>query len=477
MFVQKNIQGKSISVPWYRKLLTPILAIICVLAIFFVGRTLLVYAQAALGFLSANTVEVVSKNFGQDMQKDSFWNINILLIGHGWIGHDGWLLADTIIVASRNPEKNAVTMISVPRDLYVDIPEHTISGRINYVFAAGYQKFGTLDGAAKMLSQEIYDLTSLKIPYYAVVDFGWFKDVVDAVGGVDVNVPERIYDTTYPNAENRGYETFYVERWLQHFDGETALKYARSRHTTSDFSRSARQQQIIQAIITKLLSSPDIRNVSTIKKLYEQYTTMVKTNIGLKEIIGMLQYVFSLQHIFNFGLTSECGYRSYESSKPGCFLYVPSRDAFNGASVMIVNGATPSDLDNYTYTQNFGYLVAHNQGYLIEAARLGIKNGITKDFARSLGKNNEGQATQVGVKLVKYGFMVVDAANAETGSDTTRIIIYGTWEYPETISALQKFLPIPTVVRDANVVTWLDMELILWNDYLQQLTGSFNYNM
>ncbi len=148
---------------------------------------------------------------------------------------------------------------------------------------------------------------------------------------------------------------------MQHFDGETALKYARSRHTTSDFSRSARQQQIIQAIITKLLSSPDIRNVSTIKKLYAQYTSMVKTNISLKEIIGMLQYVFSLQHIFNFGLTSECGYRSYESSKPGCFLYVPSRDAFNGASVMIVNGATASDLDNYAYTQNFGYFVAHNQ--------------------------------------------------------------------------------------------------------------------
>ena len=63
MFVQKNIQGKPVASAWYRKLLTPILAIICVLAIFFVGRALLVYAQAALGFLSANTVQVVSKNF------------------------------------------------------------------------------------------------------------------------------------------------------------------------------------------------------------------------------------------------------------------------------------------------------------------------------------------------------------------------------------------------------------------------------
>lgn len=144
---------------------------------------------------------------------------------------------------------------------------------------------------------------------------------------------------------------------------------------------------------------------------------------------------------------------------------------------MIVNGATASDLDNYAYTQNFGYFVAHNQWYLIEAAQIGVKNGITKDFARSLGKNNEWQATQIGVKLVKYGFTVVNAGNADTGSDTTSIIIYGTWEYPETISALQKFLPIQNIVRNPNAMTWLDMELILWNDYLQQLTGSFNYNM
>lgn len=477
MFVQKNIQGKTTSSPWYRKLLTPILAILCVLAIFFVGRALLVYAQATLGFLSENTVQVVSQNFWQEMQKDSFGNINILLIGHGGVGHDGWLLADTIIVASWNPEKNAITMISIPRDLYVDIPEHTISGRINYVFAAWYQKFGTMDGAARMLSQEIYDLTSIKIPYYAVVDFGGFKEVVDAVWGVDVDVPERIYDTTYPNDANRGFETFYVERWLQHFDGATALKYARSRHSTSDFSRSARQQQIIQAIITKLLSSPDIRNVSTIKKLYSQYTAMVKTNINLKEIIGMLQYVFSLQHIFNFGLTSECGYRSYDSSKPWCFLYVPNRDAFNGASVVLVNGATPSDLWNYAYTQNFGYFVAHNQWYLVENAQLGIKNGITKAFAASMGKKNEWQATQIGVKLVKYGFNIVAAGNSDTGTDVTTVIIYGTGEYPETISALQKFLPVTTIVHNPNYITGLDMELILWNDYLQYLTGSFNYNM
>lgn len=420
---------------------------------------------------------MVSQNFWQEMQKDSFGNINILLVGHGGVGHDGWLLADTIIIVSWNPEKNAVTMISIPRDLYVDIPEHTISGRINYVFAAWYQKFGTLDGAAKMLALELYDLTSIKIPYYAVVDFGGFKEVVDAVGGVDVNVPERIYDPTYPNAINRGYETFYVERWLQHFDGEMALKYARSRHSTSDFSRSARQQQIIEAIITKLLSSADIRNISTIKKLYSQYTSMVKTNINLKEIIGMLQYVFTLKHIFNFGLTSECGYRSYQSSQPGCFLYVPNRDAFNWASVVLVNGATPSDLGNYTYTQNFWYFVAHNQWYLVENAQIGIKNAITKNFAKSLWKTNEWHATQIWVKLVKYGFKIVDADNADTGSDFTQVIIYGTGDYPETIATLQKFIPITHIVHDPAFVTGLDMQLIIGNDYLNSLTGSFNYNM
>jgi anionic cell wall polymer biosynthesis LytR-Cps2A-Psr (LCP) family protein len=83
------------------------------------------------------------------------------------------LLADAIIVAARNPELNSVSMLSIPRDLYVDIPEQKIRGRINQVFSTAYYRNNKdLDIAAKMLAAEVEEITSIHAQYYAVIDFG-----------------------------------------------------------------------------------------------------------------------------------------------------------------------------------------------------------------------------------------------------------------------------------------------------------------
>lgn len=144
-------------------------------------------------------------------------------------------------------------------------------------------------------------------------------------------------------------------------DGTTALRYARSRHSSSDFARSARQQQIIEATIKAILRKENIQNVSTIKKLYDEYTKMVTTNVSNKEIVGMIKHIFSLEHMFNFGLTSTCSNRGRQLMYPGCFLYTPDRERFGGASVLVTNGSTFSNLDFYDYTRNFGHVVAQNQ--------------------------------------------------------------------------------------------------------------------
>lgn len=478
MFVQKTVGEETPKKSTrYKKIRRFIVPVLCIWLVWLIGKRIIVRAQASMGLLSENTIKIVSENFWQTMQKDSFGNINIMLIGHGWQQHDGWLLADAIIVASRNPERKAISMISIPRDLYVDIPEYGIVGRINYAFAAWYRKFGTVDGAAKMLAEQVKQITSITAPYYAIVDFNGFEKVIDEIGGIDIYVPERIYDTTYPNAINRWYETLYIERWWQHLSGDIALKYARSRHSTSDFSRSARQQQIIQAIITKIMQDQNLQNISTIKRLYEQYTQMVKTNISIKEVIGALGEATQLTYIHNFWLTTECWYRSFQSAKPGCFLYVPNRDAFGWASVLLPNGGDINNLESYTYTQNFGYFVAHLQQYLNENAQISIENGIEKQVARDMGKTNEWHATQIGVKLVKYGFNIVDAKNADTGRAETTAIIYGTGNYSGTIQALQKIIPINNIQQENNLMTGIDIRIIIGNDYIMNMTGRFNYDM
>ncbi|HCY20427.1 TPA: hypothetical protein DIC40_00890 [Patescibacteria group bacterium] len=95
-----------------------------------------------------------------------------------------------------------------------------------------------------------------------------------------------------------GYMTLHVNTGVQLFSGERALMYARSRHSTSDFDRSLRQQQIMKAIVTKFMQQG--LKPTKIKQLYADYTAMVKTNISLDEMIGLAQYVDNLKNIFSF---------------------------------------------------------------------------------------------------------------------------------------------------------------------------------
>jgi anionic cell wall polymer biosynthesis LytR-Cps2A-Psr (LCP) family protein len=127
---------------------------------------------------------------------------------------------------------------------------------------------------------------------------------------------------------------------VNQFNGERALEYARSRHSTSDFARSLRQQQIIKAVMDKIISK-GLLNITRLKQLYADYTKVIHTNISLKEMLGMAQYMYKPNHILSYEYTTECSNLNYKYSAPGCFLYTPSRDLFGGASVMIPDGSTP----------------------------------------------------------------------------------------------------------------------------------------
>lgn len=491
MFAHKSIgnnQPKKTS--RLKKISMFFVVVICIAGVGYAGQFLIIKVQAALGYLSGNTIDIVSDTFGSPMIKDAYGNINILMVGMGWEHHDGGMLADAIIIASWNPRLKSVSMISIPRDLYIDMTTADIRWRINQAFSTAYYNNNkNLDVAAKMLAVEVEEITSISAPYYAVVDFNGFKWVIDAIGGIEIDVPERIYDTTYPNDANRGYITFHVERWLQQMDGTTALRYARSRHSSSDFARSARQQQIIEATMKAILRKENIQNVSTIKKLYDEYSKMVTTNITNREIVGMIKHIFSLEHMFNFGLTSTCSNRWWQLMYPWCFLYTPDRDRFGGASVLITNWSTYSDLSFYDYTRNFGHIVAQNQWFLIEGARIKILNGIDKSYAQQAGKWTDGHATQVSVKLRKYGFIISGAENAPSTQSWTTATISGPDDYTDTIEMLQKFFPIdeviiarpePIIQEDGSEILPeidTDITVTLGNSYIDYRPAQFNYNM
>ena len=134
-------------------------------------------------------------------------------------------------------------MVSVPRDLWVAIPGHG-QERVNAAFELGGSQ------TAKQTVSNVLGQRDRPLP---VIGLQGVRDVVDAVGGVDITVAQAIHDDTYPT-DDYGYQAVDIPAGRQHMDGDTALKYARTRHQDSDFGRIARQQQVVAAVRNAMLN-------------------------------------------------------------------------------------------------------------------------------------------------------------------------------------------------------------------------------
>lgn len=474
-----------------------IVVLACVVAVLLLGKRLLVGAQLLTGHFTKDTVDTISRKLWEEMKRDDKGNVNVMLIGHGGANHAWWYLADSIMLASWNPELGAVTMVSIPRDLYVNASDYRIRGKINSVFAMAYYRskdvskiVGTwvnieelgdeekhilrMEYASKVMAEELEEISGLEIPYYAVVDFTEFESLIDKLWGIDIDVPSRLYDTAYP--QGKSYVTFTVPKGINHFDGATALKYARSRHSTSDFDRSRRQQQIIQAVVDKLMEKENFNSVSKVRSLYEDYTKMVFTNISSQEILWMFKYANQIDNMFSFGLTTHCSNNNYARTNPGCFLYVPNRDTFGWASVLLPSGSSSSNVSFYDYINHFIFFIAHNQKFLMENPTIVVQNGIDKQVARNLGKQPSGHAGKMAVKMKKYGFDVINIENAPESIAETSLFVAGTGvEYPRTLDMMRMFLDVNYVYDGQDLGTGVDAILVIGNDYIEKMEGRFNY--
>lgn len=212
---------------------------------------------------------------------------NLLLLGIGGGTHEGADLTDTIIIVSLNNTKKTVALVSVPRDIWSD----TLKDKVNSAYYYGQIK--QEEGGLLLAKVVTEDVIGMPIHYAAVVDFTGFTKVIDAIGGIDVDVPESFTDTKYPipGKENDRcpgdpanaclYQTVHFDAGLQHMDGDRALVYVRSRHAEgsegSDFARGRRQQIIMVAIkdrMTHPLSWITLERVRALPKLVSDATDM-----------------------------------------------------------------------------------------------------------------------------------------------------------------------------------------------------------
>ncbi len=216
-----------------------------------------------------------------ELKKDSSGRYtNILLVGIDTRESGGLLNTDTIILASYDYETHDVTMISVPRDFHVEIDKDVKwYVRINSIYASSeVKKEGT---GIQALKRSVERLTDQEIQYYAMVDFKAFAEIVDAVGGVDINVENNFTDYMYPSGN--GYKTVSFKAGPQTMDGATALIYSRSRHSAqnnegTDFARARRQQKVIVALKEKLTSNDSLSNPKTVMSIISSIAGNIKVS-------------------------------------------------------------------------------------------------------------------------------------------------------------------------------------------------------
>jgi len=212
--------------------------------------------------------------------------INVLLLGIDRRGGTGWAYrTDTIMVATLDPQTRQAGILSIPRDLQLTIPGHG-QDRINTA-----NVYGSLpddpDGGPALLETTIEANFGIPIDGYLMVDFRAFEQIVDTLGGIEVEVPTRLHDTRYPDPKPEdpyAYKTIHFEPGLQPMDGSRALEYARSRMSTSDFDRAKRQQLILLAIREKALS---LSAIPRWPKLAAVAMDSIRTNLKMDELLAL----------------------------------------------------------------------------------------------------------------------------------------------------------------------------------------------
>jgi LCP family protein required for cell wall assembly len=312
-----------------------------------------VFGFSNLNFL--NPVKIASDLSSPKLKSDD-GRINILILGidKRMSGNTVTsVLTDTILVASIGLTDNKMTLISLPRDLWVT-SSLGISGKINSVYGQYDSKTKDLLGSSGT-KEVVSEVLGIPIHYNVTINFEVFKKIIDTLGGVEVEIENSFTDSEYPieGKENdpvisNRYETVTFNKGIEKMDGERALKYVRSRHGNgvegTDFARSKRQQKVILAIKDKLMSPSFVIDLPKIKELFSLYEKEVETNIKSEDLISF----FSLYKRLNLTDFTKVVLDDRSSADEGGLLISPeNRDAYGGAYVLIPRVGDFSQIQAY----------------------------------------------------------------------------------------------------------------------------------
>jgi len=375
---------------------------VAVLVLLLVGGGLLFYTNLHKAFRGgAPTAAALKANVNPNLLKgEGDGRINVLLLGRGGGNHDGPDLTDSMMVASIDPVNHTSTLISIPRDLWVDIPNEGAmkinaaweTGEFNYLHkvAPGSTDPNAIQAGFDEADQVVESVLGITIHYNVLVNFQAFQQAVDTVGGVTVKVPSDLVDPTM--AWENGNNSVLAKAGTDNFNGKQALLYVRSRETTSDFARADRQRAVLVALKNKVATAGTLSNPLKLAKLMNTFGNNVQTDLSIKDAQRLYSIVEGIPDAktTSLSLTGRAPHDYFTTGNmAGQSITLPTAGLFNYNSIQA-----------YIRTQlKDPYLMKEN-------AKVTVLNG-TGVAGLAAAKANE---------LKSYGYNVVSAGNAPTNT-------------------------------------------------------------
>jgi len=321
--------------------------------------------------------------------------------------------SDTLILVHVNPAGGWAGMLSIPRDSVVQIPGLG-TAKINAAYAHGYNNPEALYGpdvapeaaGGALAAETVAGFLGVEVDYIAQVDFHGFQRLVDTLGGIPINVERPIFDATYPS-KDYGYERLYIPAGLQVMNGDLALRYARTRHASSDFDRSQRQQQVLRAMLHEVRARGLLSQAALLPELVRDLQESVSTTLPLSDLnilrgLATLAQRLDAEHILTLSINP------------------------NDVGIVWESGS-----DIYWDPADVAAQVARLQagpGAEVEHARVQVLNGA----------GVPGLAGRVTARLAAQGFSLADPGDAPRIYERSQLIAYR--GRPETLRRLVETL-------------------------------------
>ena len=210
--------------------------------------------------------------------------MNILLVGTDARPGEDVSRTDTIVVAHFDLHTDRVSMLSLPRDLLVNVPGYG-KNKINAAYPIGERKIGPGYGPA-LLKETVGELIGLPIDHFVLINFDGFKTLIDKIDGIYVDVPKALDDAAYPTEDYRTIK-IHFDAGRQLLDGDRALIYARTRHADSDFGRNQRQQQVLMAIFDRVREQGLLSQLTNIDQYTESMSDYIRTDLSRSDMLSL----------------------------------------------------------------------------------------------------------------------------------------------------------------------------------------------